>query len=168
MSAIRMAGNDVDQPHQDGVDLSTEVCRHDADRGAGRERNDGRDDADEQAEAQAVEDRRHHVAALLIGAEPIELAVEAALARRQHVVHDVQLSEIIRVLRRNPGREDRHDDQQHDQCERTDREPAFGELAPRARRPVLRRDRSGFDFAGVDDGHHASFSVRRTRGSSSV
>ena len=121
-------------------------------------------DADEQAQPQPVEDGGQHVAALVVGAEQVELAVEAARARRQHVVHDRQLAEIVGVLRSHPRREQRETDQDRHHRERRERGPALRELAPRRAQARLRRRhcRAG------EQGHGQASRRSRTRGSSSV
>jgi len=73
--------------------------------------------ADAEARAQAVEDRREHVAALIIGAEPVGHPRCRALAGRETPVEQVELGEIVRVLRRHEGRaqgkeEDRRKDEE--------------------------------------------------------
>ena len=78
--------------------------------------------ADAEAGAQPVEDRRQHVAALIVGAEPIGPAGRRVLARRQAPVEQIERGEVVGVLRRDQRREDR-DHQDH----REDDEPGHGD-----------------------------------------
>ena len=90
-----------------------------------------------QASASAVRERRpvalvvwpndgefgvdRHVATLIVAAEPERHAVHALAAGRQLRIHDVELREIVRILRRDPAcgdREQRDDDEDREAQER--------------------------------------------------
>ena len=89
----------IDEPHQTGIDRPAEISGDHAERRANHEGDAGGHDADEQAQAQAVENGGQHVTTLVIGPQQKQVAGEAARARGELVVHDRQLREIVGILR---------------------------------------------------------------------
>ena len=95
------------------VDAPAEIGRERADGGADRERDRGCDDADEQAQPQAVENSGEHVAALVVGAEQIEPARRSRARAGGSMLSMIDSwREVVGILRRDPGREEREHDQQ--------------------------------------------------------
>ncbi len=84
------------------------------------------------ADAQAVEDGGQDVAALVVRAEQEGHAGAGLLARGEARIEHIQLGQIVRILRRDPRRDDRHDDDdgQHDHADH--RHAAGAELSHEA------------------------------------
>ena len=129
----RKGQHEVDDAHQERVDLAAGIGRDQADHDADGERHHDRYGADEQADAHAVEDRRQHVARLAVGAQPVDhLAVARDGARRHLGVEQVEAGDVERVLRRDPGREQGDEGRDHHQ-ERGRRRRAGSRRNPRRR-----------------------------------
>jgi hypothetical protein len=69
--------------------------------------------ADDQRDAKAEQDRRQHVAALLIGAEQERALPVRGPQRRDARIDQLQLRRVERVLDGENGREDRKQEEQH-------------------------------------------------------
>ena len=125
----------IDHAHEDDVGPATDIRGNEADDDTDGQRHHGGEDAHAQTDAQAVKDRRQHVAALIVGAEQEGPTRTTLATGREFAVHDVELREVVRVLRRDHWRADRDGEgqQQHDQ--RGDRDAAArvagGEFAQR-------------------------------------
>ena len=145
----------VDDPHDDCFDPAAEPGGDEPDRETDGERAHRGQRAYAEADAQAVENRRQHVAPLVVAAQPERHAVQALAARRQLRIHDVERRQVVRVLRRHQRRADGHDEDQDQGCEPDQRQAAFREI----RGDALERR---FDACAA----HALASARRTRGSS--
>ena len=76
----RDRGPDLDEALEQQIDPAAEIALH----RAGQDADDGGDAGEDQAEqhrdAEAVDEARHHVAALVVGAEPVPFDVAAARA----------------------------------------------------------------------------------------
>ena len=116
---------DVGNAHQHAIGTPAHVGGQHADHRADQQGDEGGRGAHQQRDAQAVEDAGEHVAALVIRTEDRRLAVAQLRARFQARVHDVQLRQVIRVLRRDPRRED-GDEQHHQQHQRAQHGQAAG------------------------------------------
>ncbi|MNQ99681.1 hypothetical protein D3C85_1154280 [compost metagenome] len=162
----------VDDAHDQRIDLAASVGRDQADDGADHGRDRRRANAHQQADAQAVDDGRVQVTPLAIGAQPVgEAMLHAFGARREPGIEHVELHQVIGVLRRDERREYRH--QHHDQ---QDHQAKDGGLGAQEVVRDLRPHR--LHLAGVGDrtrGHGSSGGTlvhcaasRRTRGSSNL
>ncbi|MNZ93138.1 hypothetical protein D3C78_1121950 [compost metagenome] len=163
----------VDHAHDQRVDLAAGIGRHQADDGADHGRNRRRAHAHQQADAQAVHDRRVQVAPLAVRAQPVgEAMLLAGRSRGQAGIEHVQLHQVIGVLRRDERREQRHqdDEQQRDQAD--DGGLGAQEVVRDLRPEGL--DAACIGAAGVGGGRRNSgnsahwAASRRTRGSSSL
>ena len=103
----------VGHPHDERVGLAADVAREQAER---RRRAPSRTapsaDADQQRDARAEQDRRQHVAPLVVGAERERPVAARQPRRRLQRVRQVDLRQVERVVRRDPRRE-------HRRCRRT-------------------------------------------------
>ena len=70
----REGDDDVDEAHHDGVDEAPVVAGQAAERRADAERAEHGEERDEQIDAAGVDEAREHVAAELVGAEPVRAA----------------------------------------------------------------------------------------------
>ena len=134
----------VHHAHDRAVRLATGIGREQAERGADDTGQQRRSRADGQGDAKPVHDAGQHVPPLVVGAEPEGRGpVARDAARLDPSIHDVEHGEVVGVLRRDPGREDReqHDDGEDPEAEQ--RGLGLAELrheAPeRGLDPVLRR-----------------------------
>ena len=130
-----------------------------ADRHAEGERDRDRDDAGEQRRARSPDDAREHVAADVVGAEPV---------RRRRRLADRAPAGLDRIERREPGREQRGDDE--DRRPRRDRRRrcvgAGACATPAARRRPAARAAATSAVAGggaEDGGHRHSRAARVDR-----
>ncbi|KAG1186951.1 hypothetical protein G6F35_014543 [Rhizopus arrhizus] len=96
----------VHHPHDQRAGPAARVARQDADGAAHHEGRDHRDDAHEQREARAQHQARQHVAPQFVGAQRIAFGADGPQA--------LEHRRLERVRRRDPGRQDRHDDQRQD------------------------------------------------------
>ena len=103
---------DVDDAHHQRLKLPADVGSREAHREPDDQRADRADHADHERNAQPVEDCRQHVAALVVRAEPEASAIGRGRPGRQPAVHDVELRQVVWILRRDDRREDRRE---HDQ-----------------------------------------------------
>ena len=111
----------VHEAHDDAVEPAAVVGGEKTERAAGDERDADRERAGGKRRAVAVEDAREHVAAELVGAEPVKRA-RPSQAPRHALRH--------RIVRRKPGR-----------CDRDQRSAAITNAAAKARRRLLRQER---------------------------
>ncbi len=165
----REAELDVDDAHDQPVDAAAEIGRRQADRGADQHGDHGAHHADAERDAQAVEDAREHVAALVVGAEPERVARHRLAARRHAAVHDVELVKVVGVLRRDQRRRQRGDDDQDEQRQAGQRQPARREIrneAPERRLDLRRRPAFGRSCPTTVAMAQPFASASRTRGSS--
>ena len=98
----------VGHPRDQHVRHAARVAGEQSDRHADRQRDQHRHDAGEQRRARAEDDARQHVAADLVGAEPVRGArrlADRVAARRE------------RIVRRDDARRERHDDEAGDDDE---------------------------------------------------
>src|SRR4029077_1593045 len=101
-----------------------------------------------------------HVPALIVRAENIRVSDHRFRARRQAPVHDVELREVIGILRRDPTREDRQQRDDHENRQAKQREVRPGEFGDEtAERRFFARD---------DNGCAHDLRSSRTRGSSTI
>ena len=138
----------IHHAHDRLLDPAAGIRRQDAERGAERHCHRPRRDAHLQGDPQAVEDRGEQVAPLRIGPEPMHIPARTHEARRAPRIAQVQIRQVVGILRRDPGRQQRGRDHQQDHGERDDRDPALPILAPERR--------------------HQTRPPRRSRGSSSA
>ena len=68
---------DVDEALEQEIGPAAEKALHRARRDADDRRDDGQDEPEEHRDAEAVDQPRHDVAALVVGAEPVEIAEDA-------------------------------------------------------------------------------------------
>ena len=142
ISAIRIAGNESWMSTMRMISDSVRPPKYAAGRPVARpmtSASDRRGDADAETDAQPVEDRRQHVAALVVGAEPERPAGGRLGPRRQPAVHDVELREVVRVLRRDQRREQREQQDHAEQHEAEHRDRIRDEI--RRDPPERRLDR---------------------------
>ena len=106
----REGQEDVEDPADDAIDPAAEITRRDAERRADDGSDRRRDHAEQQRRAGAVDDAGQHVAAELVGPEPV-------LRRRRQVDAEQALRD--RVIGCDLVGEDRHQDDgdQHDEEE---------------------------------------------------
>ena len=111
-----------------------EVRRRQSQRETDRQRQHRARDAHEERDADAVEDRRQHVAALVVGAEPVGLAGGSrALSGRELGIEHVELREVVGVLRRDERRRQRERADEHEERQPHDREATLEELGAKRR-----------------------------------
>ena len=72
-------GPDLDEALEQQIDPAAEIALHAAGRDADDRRDDGQRQAEQHRDAEAVDQARDHVAALVVGAEPVVFEVAAAL-----------------------------------------------------------------------------------------
>ncbi len=144
---------DVDDAHDQGLDTAADIGGDEAEGATDDERKDRAGGTDAEAGAQPVEDRRQHVAALIVGAEPIDAAGRGALARRQAAVEQVERGQIVRVLRRDQRREDRDQQDQREDEQPGHGDTRFGEIEEQAAQRRLDRRRLGECDRGIEGGH---------------
>src|SRR5690606_17959767 len=94
------AQDEVDDAHQHGVDEAAYVGSHQPGHAADGGGQAYRRQAHHQADAQAVQNGAEHVAALVVGAQQVNLAVHRGGAWRQAAVEQVQVGEVVGVVRR--------------------------------------------------------------------
>ena len=98
----------IDHAHDRGVHPPAGIRRDQAYDDADGERCHGGKHTNAKTDAQAVKNRRQHVTALIIGAEQKGSAGDAFGTGRELAVHDVELRQIVRVLRRDQRRTNRN------------------------------------------------------------
>ncbi len=173
-------GDAHDQPVDGAAEIAGDQAEHDAER-AGEQH---AEHADRERNAQAIEDRGKHVAALLVGAEQERALAVGGPERRDPRIHQLQLRRIERILHGDDGREDRRQEKQqgHGGCDHGEAGAAerIEQVAGPARRtiPLPAPRRAGAALFGLmrDDGvGHRGFSgsgrrlmVERSRGSTTV
>ena len=121
----------VDEAHDGGIGAAADIGGDQAERGADDAGDERGADTDAEGDAQAVEDAGEHVAALVVGAERVGVAGGRCGTRRQAAVHDVELREVVGVLRRDQRGEDRREADQDEDNQRR--------RARRATRRIRRR-----------------------------
>jgi hypothetical protein len=142
----RKGQHEVDDAHQERVDLAAGIGGDQADNDADGERHHDRYGAHEQADPHAVKDRRQHVARLAVGAQPVDhLAVAGDRARRHLGVEQVEACDVERVLRRDPGCEQGDERRDRHQDEAEDGEPALAEVRDDSLERRLRPHGDGFE-----------------------
>jgi hypothetical protein len=179
ISAIRIAGKrklHIDDTHDDRFRPAANVGCQEANGRTDDQGEEAGENADRERNPQTVEDRREQVATRAIGAKPERHARHRLLAGRQSRIQHVDLAEIVGVLRRNEGREQRKGDDcsEHDQCGRGNLalEIFRDEALERCLNSGLARQLVGFRFVGGEtrivlsgNGTHGVFPPSRTLGS---
>ena len=133
-----------DDVADDRIDTAAVVAGQHAERGADDAGDDGRDDADDQRHAGAEQQPAQVVAAELVGAQDVFPAALVVPDRRDQAARHVLR---IRIVRREPRREDRG---QHDQAEDdgADGEAVLAEHAAQQLAPCGRRRQRQRRFCG--------------------
>ena len=123
----REGQHDIHDPHDDRVEPFRREARDQADDDpAGGGKGDD-DDADIEGIARAVQQPRQHVAAQRIGAKREgEAAALLPEGRLQQVVAEL----LAGIMRRDPGGEQRHDDEGREDPEAHDGAPVLAEVIP--------------------------------------
>ena len=161
----------VGNAHHQRVEPAARVARDQAQRHADGQRQRDRGGTDEQRHAQAVENRRVDIAALLVCAQRIGRAREPGLARCGERVEQFQRGGIERSLQRQPGREQRRaaQQQQHGHGslhrERAPERAQHGGFAAAQLPPAQARRNKG--RGGLSHGLERISQPRRSRGSTS-
>ena len=131
---------DIGDAHDERIGAAADIAGHQAERDADRDREHHRGKADQQRHARAEKDRREHVAALIVGAEQEHAAGHGArLARLGEAVHQVERGGIEGILRRDPRREDRGEQQDQNDSRSPGSRPANGGSSTRRRCPTRAR-----------------------------
>ena len=147
----------VDDAHHQRINPAAEVGGHQPQHQAQGQGRHGAEGAHPKRGAQAVKNAREHVASLVVRAEQEAAPGGRGLARRQLGIQDVQLRQVVGVLRRNPGRQQRqrhHRQQQHQAGQRRARARV---LAPQAPRRAL----GAFELHVRDGAHGATLRAGR-------
>ena len=155
---------DVDDAHDQRLDAPADVCGGESHREPDDECEHRCDDTDAEADPETVENRRQHVASLVVGAQPKGAARGGGRSGRQPAVHHVELRQVVRILRRDQRGEERKKQNQTKQ-----REPEHGDrIRDKIVDDALERRFDGGrrhnDFPGTS--LHPLLSAKRTRGSS--
>src|SRR6266481_5084656 len=114
---------DVGNAHDQAVDRAAEITCDQPKDDTQRTREQNAEHANGERNAQAIEDRGKHIAALLIGAEQEWALAVSGPDRRDPRIHQLKLRRIERVLHGKQGREYREQKEQHGYGGRNHGEP---------------------------------------------
>ena len=153
----------IHQAHDHAIGPPTGIGREQTKRCANQAGNQRGTRTNGQRNPQAVDDARQHIAPLIIRAQQKGEAGTTHRTGLHPAIHDVKFSQIIRVLRRDPRREDGEQGNDDEHHQPTQRHLAFGEFGHEA--PKRRFHLIG-NFGGEDSVAHVPLLSSRTRGSS--
>jgi hypothetical protein len=136
-------------PHDDRVDPAARISRNQAQRDPDLAAEQHAAEADRQRNAEPVEDRRPHVAPLVVCAEPKPRIAARDEARRVQRVGEKICGGIERVGRRYPRREQRRQEENDGQDARRDRDLRRQKARQQIAIPDARYERSGRSGLGV-------------------
>ncbi len=175
---------DIGDTHDQAVDAAAEIARDQAEQNAERAGEHHAEHADRDRDAQAVENGRQHVAALLVGAEQVRTLTIGAPERRDARIHQLQLRRIERVLHRDEWGEQREQKEQQGDDGRHHRDAGAAEgveqiavdeasdMTGLGKRQLVRvrlvRDGISFGNGDLAHGQAARLMVERRRGSTTV
>jgi len=121
---------DISHPHDEGVQPSARVTREQPQTHAEHHRQHHRGHAHQQRDARAVEDRRQHISALIVGAEQVRQPAVGEPGRGQQRIVQRQRGQIEGTVRRDPRRENRAEDHHHRDQGCPDRDRTGTEAVP--------------------------------------
>ncbi|MNT05587.1 hypothetical protein D3C72_1402120 [compost metagenome] len=157
----------VDQPHDDGVGSPTGIGGQQAQQRTHDTRDECGAHTHHQADAQAVQNGGIQIAALAVGAQHVAEGVQTVgRARWQAGVEHIELLQVIGVLRRDPGRHERGQNQHHGHHQAKHRQARCHEIG-HVLAPWRGLAHGGGSRREVGTAAHAAVS-RRTRGSSTL
>ena len=107
---------DVDDPHDQGVDLAAVVGGDQPDDATDAKRDDARHHADAETDPQPVENGTQQIPSGAVGAEPERHPVHTRGTGLELAVQNADLGKIVRIGRRNPRRKNGDEDDSKDEC----------------------------------------------------
>ena len=153
---------DFDQPRHDRIDPAAEIAGEQAEQRADHRRGGSRRYRHDQRDPRPVDQPREHVAPEVVGAEAMRGIGVGEAERRQARCHQILFE---RIVRRDPGREHRQDDEQENE-EAADHQLGIAKNPPQRREAprrapegcLGRRDGGPRREVGVRHGSHREWS----------